>query len=117
MCVHSARRWYRERCESCSERGTPRRARTTSAFPPTRNAMARPPRALGFTALAPLATLATAPVRAASPAPAPSPVAPAPGWTSERWTTKDGLPVDAVTDILPARNGFLWLATFDGLVR
>ncbi|MDP2313675.1 MAG: response regulator [Pseudomonadota bacterium] len=33
------------------------------------------------------------------------------------WTTADGLPVDSVNDVVLASDGYLWLATFDGLVR
>lgn len=35
----------------------------------------------------------------------------------ETWTVDDGLPVNSVNDILLGREGYLWLATFDGLVR
>lgn len=35
----------------------------------------------------------------------------------DRWTTDDGLPQNAVNAILQTRDGYLWLATFDGLVR
>jgi ligand-binding sensor domain-containing protein/signal transduction histidine kinase len=33
------------------------------------------------------------------------------------WQTQDGLPDNAVTAIVQTRNGYLWLATYDGLVR
>ena len=92
--------------------------------------MARPPQPPGRTRTPawPVATLAVAcaalfpvapkGVRAALAATAPpSPAAPAPGWTTAHWSTRDGLPVDAVNDVLEARNGYLWLATFDGLLR
>ena len=35
----------------------------------------------------------------------------------ERWTTADGLPVNAITHLLQSRDGYLWVATFDGLAR
>ena len=33
------------------------------------------------------------------------------------WTTDNGLPQNSVPSILQARDGYLWLATYDGLVR
>src|SRR5882724_8164883 len=33
------------------------------------------------------------------------------------WTTDNGLPQNSVNAILQTRDGYLWLATFDGLVR
>ena len=38
-------------------------------------------------------------------------------WVHESWTTKDGLPVNSVNGILQDRAGYVWAATFDGLVR
>lgn len=35
----------------------------------------------------------------------------------DHWTTDDGLPQNAVNAILQTRDGYLWLATNDGLVR
>ena len=35
----------------------------------------------------------------------------------DHWTTDDGLPQNAVNAILQTRDGYLWLATYDGLVR
>jgi signal transduction histidine kinase/DNA-binding response OmpR family regulator len=35
----------------------------------------------------------------------------------ESWTVQDGLPVNSVTDLLQSRDGYLWIGTFDGLVR
>jgi signal transduction histidine kinase/ligand-binding sensor domain-containing protein len=35
----------------------------------------------------------------------------------DTWTTEQGLPQNAVTDILQTRDGFLWFTTFGGLVR
>lgn len=45
-----------------------------------------------------------------------------PEWLGEdylldRWTNAEGLPVNGTTDVLMGRRGYLWLATFDGLVR
>jgi ligand-binding sensor domain-containing protein len=38
-------------------------------------------------------------------------------WVHESWTVKDGLPVNSVNALLQDRTGYLWAATFDGLVR
>jgi len=38
-------------------------------------------------------------------------------YAHETWTTEDGLPQNSVNDILQTRDGYLWLATFGGLVR
>ena len=35
----------------------------------------------------------------------------------DAWTTENGLPQNSINDILQTRDGFLWLATFGGLVR
>jgi signal transduction histidine kinase/ligand-binding sensor domain-containing protein len=35
----------------------------------------------------------------------------------DHWTTDDGLPQNEVNAILQTQDGYLWLATFDGLVR
>lgn len=40
-----------------------------------------------------------------------------PDFAVEHFTVEDGLPVNAVSDVLQTRDGYLWLATFDGLVR
>lgn len=40
-----------------------------------------------------------------------------PAYQFDHWTTDDGLPQNAVNAILQTRDGYLWLATFDGLVR
>lgn len=40
-----------------------------------------------------------------------------PSYVLDQWTTKEGLPVNNVVDILQSETGYLWLATFDGLVR
>lgn len=38
-------------------------------------------------------------------------------YVHETWTTEDGLPQNSVNDILQTGDGYLWLATFGGLVR
>jgi ligand-binding sensor domain-containing protein/signal transduction histidine kinase len=38
-------------------------------------------------------------------------------YTFDYWTTDNGLPQNSVTAITQTRDGYLWLATFDGLVR
>ena len=35
----------------------------------------------------------------------------------EVWTVQDGLPVNSITALLQSRDGYIWAATFDGLVR
>ena len=40
-----------------------------------------------------------------------------PSYVHESWTVKDGLPVNSVNAILQDRTGYIWIATFDGLVR
>jgi len=35
----------------------------------------------------------------------------------DSWTTENGLPQNSINDILQTRDGYLWLATFGGLVR
>lgn len=35
----------------------------------------------------------------------------------ESWTVERGLPVNAVTQVVQGHDGYLWLATYDGLVR
>jgi signal transduction histidine kinase/ligand-binding sensor domain-containing protein len=35
----------------------------------------------------------------------------------DSWTTENGLPQNSVTDIIQTPDGYLWLATFGGLVR
>ena len=38
-------------------------------------------------------------------------------WVHESWTVKDGLPVNSINEIIQDRTGYIWAATFDGLVR
>jgi len=40
-----------------------------------------------------------------------------PDYFTRVWQTQDGLPNNAVTAIVQTREGYLWLATYDGLVR
>jgi signal transduction histidine kinase/DNA-binding response OmpR family regulator len=35
----------------------------------------------------------------------------------EIWTVQDGLPVNSINALIQSRDGYLWAATFDGLVR
>ena len=39
------------------------------------------------------------------------------GYVVEQWSSDDGLPVDAVSDVQIDHDGYVWIATFDGLVR
>jgi signal transduction histidine kinase/ligand-binding sensor domain-containing protein/DNA-binding response OmpR family regulator len=48
---------------------------------------------------------------------APATNASARSWVHESWTVKDGLPVNSVGSIIQDHTGYIWLATFDGLVR
>src|SRR5215471_14151568 len=38
-------------------------------------------------------------------------------WRIRSWKAEDGLPQNSVTSIIQTRDGYLWLGTFDGLVR
>ncbi|HEY1789912.1 MAG TPA: two-component regulator propeller domain-containing protein [Verrucomicrobiae bacterium] len=40
-----------------------------------------------------------------------------PSYFTRVWSTDDGLPNDAVTAVVQTQDGYLWLATYDGLVR
>jgi signal transduction histidine kinase/ligand-binding sensor domain-containing protein/DNA-binding NarL/FixJ family response regulator len=40
-----------------------------------------------------------------------------PGWVHEKFTVEDGLPRAGIARAVQTRDGYLWLATFDGLVR
>ncbi len=40
-----------------------------------------------------------------------------PDFVHEVWTTRDGLPVNSINDVVQTRDGYIWAATFDGLVR
>ena len=65
--------------------------------------------------LALIAQLGVAATAATANAPGPEP-APA-QWVHESWTVRDGLPVNSIKDIIQDRAGYIWAATFDGLVR
>jgi signal transduction histidine kinase/ligand-binding sensor domain-containing protein/AraC-like DNA-binding protein/ActR/RegA family two-component response regulator len=53
------------------------------------------------------ARFATAPATASGPQ----------SWVHESWTVKDGLPVNSINTLLQDHAGYIWAATFDGLVR
>src|SRR5688572_14315943 len=53
----------------------------------------------------------------AATATSPARDAAAQSWVHESWTVKDGLPVNSVNVLLQDRTGYIWAATFDGLVR
>ncbi len=38
-------------------------------------------------------------------------------WVRESWTVERGLPINAVNAVLQDPQGYIWLATFDGVVR
>src|SRR5262245_47125610 len=38
-------------------------------------------------------------------------------YSFDRWTTDNGLPQNSVVQILQTADGYLWMTTFDGLVR
>ena len=40
-----------------------------------------------------------------------------PDYAVQRWTVLDGLPNNTINDIIPASDGYIWLATNEGLVR
>lgn len=40
-----------------------------------------------------------------------------PAFVIDRWGIEDGLPVNNVVKLIQSQDGYLWLATFDGLVR
>ncbi len=40
-----------------------------------------------------------------------------PQFVHEVWTVRDGLPVNSINALLQSRDGYIWAATFDGLVR
>ena len=60
-------------------------------------------------AVALAAVVAGPPVAGADPASGPSVVA--------RWGIADGLPQSSVTSLIQARDGYIWLTTFGGIVR
>jgi ligand-binding sensor domain-containing protein/signal transduction histidine kinase len=42
---------------------------------------------------------------------------PSPGYVVERWSVEEGLPVNAPTSVIQTRDGYLWIATWAGIVR
>jgi ligand-binding sensor domain-containing protein len=77
-------------------------------------------RTLPFRVLATLAAgLAFAANAAAQPVPASqrSDGARAEPFVHEVWTVKDGLPANGITRLVQGHDGYLWLGTWDGLVR
>ena len=40
-----------------------------------------------------------------------------PGFSHRQWTIDDGLPINEVFDVKSTNDGYIWLSTFDGLVR
>lgn len=54
---------------------------------------------------------------AASPGLALDPQSPASSYRRTAFTTEDGLGANVINDILQARDGFLWIATYAGLTR
>ncbi|MEM6927021.1 MAG: ATP-binding protein [Myxococcota bacterium] len=40
-----------------------------------------------------------------------------PRWQVDRWTMRDGLPQNSVTDLLQSADGEIWLTTFGGIAR
>lgn len=57
--------------------------------------------------------------RARAQEPAGLPVVPAPGteFGHETWTIEDGLPLSHLNGLAFAQDGYLWLSSFDGLIR
>lgn len=41
----------------------------------------------------------------------------APGYTMQKWSIEDGLPVNSINRIIQSKDGYLWIATSSGLVR
>ncbi|MFL5386707.1 MAG: two-component regulator propeller domain-containing protein, partial [Longimicrobiaceae bacterium] len=41
----------------------------------------------------------------------------APGFAIAEWNTENGLPSNAVRDIRQTADGFIWIASYEGLVR
>jgi signal transduction histidine kinase/ligand-binding sensor domain-containing protein/CheY-like chemotaxis protein/AraC-like DNA-binding protein len=48
---------------------------------------------------------------------APAPVDSSARWVHESWTVENGLPVNSINQLIQSRSGYIWAATFDGLVR
>src|SRR5687768_479003 len=73
-------------------------------------------RASAITTLLVQLTAASAQAQAVS-ATSPSTDSRVQSWVHESWTVKDGLPVNSINSLLQDRAGYIWAATFDGLVR
>jgi len=39
------------------------------------------------------------------------------GFVSEEWRTENGLPINIINQVHQTPNGYLWMATFNGLIR
>ncbi len=44
-------------------------------------------------------------------------LSPSEKYSVQVWTTENGLPQNSINDIIQTKDGYLWLATFDGLVQ
>src|SRR4051812_41458714 len=44
-------------------------------------------------------------------------LSPKKNYSVQYWNTENGLPQNSVNDIKQTKDGYLWLATYDGLVR
>lgn len=53
----------------------------------------------------------------AQPSRPPASVDSSPPWVHESWTVENGLPVNSINQLIQSRSGYIWAATFDGLVR
>ena len=47
----------------------------------------------------------------------PEPIDSSAHWVHESWTVENGLPVNSINQLIQSRSGYIWAATFDGLVR
>ncbi len=79
-----------------------------------RSAISPGPRRAGFGLLLLLASVSTASSLSAQNT---GPTASPSNFVHENWTVRDGLPVNGVNGIVQSQDGYLWLATFDGLLR
>ena len=53
----------------------------------------------------------------AAPRPAAAQETGGPSYAQRHWTAEDGLPVNSVRDLAQGPQGYLWAATYAGLVR
>jgi signal transduction histidine kinase/ligand-binding sensor domain-containing protein/DNA-binding response OmpR family regulator len=53
----------------------------------------------------------------AQPSSIPGPAQSLMRWVHESWSVENGLPVNSINQLLQSRSGYIWAATFDGLVR